>query len=59
MAETYSLLYHGIRAICPVCAGMMTGPSLRKYCIDCHRTFVCTGEGITESELLYEEEKAE
>ena len=51
----YNILYHGSRAICPKCHGMLAGAPNRKLCIDCGTVFVCVGIGITESELAFKE----
>lgn len=55
MGKVASLLYSGQRAICPSCAGLMTGDVLQKRCIDCGAIWKCVGEGINENELQYEE----
>ena len=58
MSKKVTILYHGRRAICPNCSGMMTGNEISKRCIDCGSMWRCVGEGITENELQFEEIKA-
>ena len=49
----YSVILHGSRATCPICAGTMyqTG-GLMWRCLDCGKYFEAVEEGQTEGEMI-------
>lgn len=52
----YLVIYHGRRAICPLCAGLaVANGDMSLWCNDCHTLLRCIGQGNADNELVFEE----